>query len=244
MAFDSSDNIYYLFFRLSAAAIYWLTVLVVVAVCTLPIIAYKFYMEQNYPGIDDYYRRVVARPQDYPGEKIRMDDAGRGDSGTAESTAPGGGVVSVSVAEEGGLEGGATSGRYDAETAKPSPSNVGAADVAAEPGGAVSVGDANDVDSSTHPSGRIWGTDPLSRMKKAAKEVIRRNRQVTINPNFWSKSLGAPDISYMYMYTYIDTFLAGIACRNQPPCISLIPPFQSLTCAAFNGPPSNLHPEP
>jgi len=96
MAFDSSDNIYYLFFRLSAAAIYWLTVLVVVAVCTLPIIAYKFYMEQNYPGIDDYYRRVVARPQDYPSEKIRMDDdAGQGDAGAAESTRRGEGVVAV-----------------------------------------------------------------------------------------------------------------------------------------------------
>lgn len=63
LIFDSADNVYFLFMRLAAGALYWLTVLVIVALCALPILAYKYYVEEYYPGIDDFYRRVVARPQ-------------------------------------------------------------------------------------------------------------------------------------------------------------------------------------
>jgi len=66
--FDTALNVYFLFFQMANILIYWLTVVVVVAMSCLPVVCYKYYREYYYPGVDDYYRRVVHAPQDYEGE--------------------------------------------------------------------------------------------------------------------------------------------------------------------------------
>mmetsp|Transcript_46922 Transcript_46922/g.111735 ORF Transcript_46922/g.111735 Transcript_46922/m.111735 type:complete len:1320 (+) Transcript_46922:277-4236(+) len=60
--FDVDDDMYGVFPTLAGTAAYWLIIIVIVAIATLPILAYKYFREHYYPAVDDYWRRVVQNP--------------------------------------------------------------------------------------------------------------------------------------------------------------------------------------
>eukprot|EP00292_Cryptomonas_paramecium_P002149 CAMPEP_0113680182 /NCGR_PEP_ID=MMETSP0038_2-20120614/11140_1 /TAXON_ID=2898 /ORGANISM="Cryptomonas paramecium" /LENGTH=1529 /DNA_ID=CAMNT_0000598461 /DNA_START=386 /DNA_END=4971 /DNA_ORIENTATION=+ /assembly_acc=CAM_ASM_000170 len=64
-SYDSADTVYRVIFQLGDSLMYWLIQLVVVLLCVVPVLSYKFFREHYFPGIDDYYRRVVANPASY-----------------------------------------------------------------------------------------------------------------------------------------------------------------------------------
>lgn len=48
--FDTSRNLYWLFFVIANTTLYWLTIIVIVAMSALPIVCYIYYKEHYYPG--------------------------------------------------------------------------------------------------------------------------------------------------------------------------------------------------
>jgi len=72
---DTDDNIHWVIYEIGSTVLFWLNSLLVTGMCCLPILAYKYFKEQYYPNIDDYYRRVVADPKSYPQEDESVKDA-------------------------------------------------------------------------------------------------------------------------------------------------------------------------
>uniref|UniRef100_A0A0C3SL24 Phospholipid-transporting ATPase n=1 Tax=Guillardia theta (strain CCMP2712) TaxID=905079 RepID=A0A0C3SL24_GUITC len=69
-SWDTQDNVYDVIYELGKGFLFWLSSIVTVSMCTLPILFYKYCKEQYFPNIDDYYRRVVKNPSLYPAEHL------------------------------------------------------------------------------------------------------------------------------------------------------------------------------